>query len=57
VLQYVGPTTQLLIGLLVRHEPFGAARAVGFALVWVALVIFTADLVRHRRSVGSVIEW
>jgi chloramphenicol-sensitive protein RarD len=57
VLQYVGPTTQLLIGLLVRHEPFGATRAAGFLLVWIALVIFTVDLVRHRRSVSSVIEW
>jgi chloramphenicol-sensitive protein RarD len=57
VLQYVGPTTQLLIGLLVRHEPFGATRAVGFALVWIALAIFTSDLVRHHRSVSSVIEW
>jgi chloramphenicol-sensitive protein RarD len=57
VLQYVGPTTQLLIGLLVRHEPFGPTRAIGFVLVWVALTIFTTDLVRHRRSVSSVIEW
>jgi len=60
VLQYVGPTTQLLIGLLVRHEAFGPTRAVGFVLVWIALVIFTVDLVRHRRAevgVSSVIEW
>jgi len=53
-LQYVTPTGQLLIGLLVRHEPFGLGRAFGFGLVWVALAVFTADLVRHHRRLPSV---
>lgn len=53
-LQYLTPSAQLLIGLLVRHEPFGLGRAVGFGLVWVALAVFTADLVRHHRRVVSV---
>lgn len=56
VLQYVAPTLQLLVGLAVRHEPFGRARQVGFVLVWVALAVFTADLVRHRRHLVSVAE-
>jgi chloramphenicol-sensitive protein RarD len=51
VLQYIAPTLQLLCGLLVTHEAFGAPQAVGFGLVWVALVLFTADLVRSHRAV------
>jgi chloramphenicol-sensitive protein RarD len=54
VLQYLAPTLQLLVGLAVRHEPFGPARLVGFVLVWVALVVFTTDLVRHHRRLESV---
>ena len=54
VLQYIAPTLQLLLGVLLRHEPFGAARAVGFALVWAALAVFTADLVGERRRAVPV---
>jgi chloramphenicol-sensitive protein RarD len=53
-LQYLTPTGQLLVALLVRHEPFGAGRALGFALVWAALAVFTTDLVRHHRRLPSV---
>lgn len=53
VLQYLAPTIQLIIGTVLRHEPFGPARMAGFALVWVALVVFTADLVRQRRPVAT----
>jgi chloramphenicol-sensitive protein RarD len=55
VLQYLAPSLQLLVGIAVRHEPFGTARLAGFVLVWVALVVFTTDLVRHHRRVVSVI--
>ena len=56
VLQYIGPTLQLLLGVLLRHEPFGPARAIGFALVWAALAVFTADLVGERRRAGRLAE-
>jgi len=56
ILQYLAPVLQLLVGLAVRHEPFGPARQVGFALVWLALAVFTYDLVRHRRRLVSVAE-
>jgi len=54
VLQYLAPTLQLLVGVAVRHEPFGAVRLLGFGLVWLALAVFTADLVRHHRRVRVV---
>ena len=55
VLQYIGPTLQLLLGVLLRHEPFGVGRAVGFVLVWIALAIFTADLIGQRRRETSLV--
>jgi chloramphenicol-sensitive protein RarD len=46
MLQYITPTLQFLVGLLVRGEAMPASRWVGFALVWAALVILTADMAR-----------
>jgi chloramphenicol-sensitive protein RarD len=49
ILQYMTPILQLAIGVLVFHEPMPAARLAGFALVWAALVVFTADGIRQTR--------
>jgi chloramphenicol-sensitive protein RarD len=50
LLQYIGPTLQFLCGVLIFHEPFPRARAVGFVLIWSALAIYAADgLWRNRR--------
>ena len=50
VLQYVGPSLQLVVGTLIFHEPFGIVRLVGFGLVWTALALYTAEgLWRSRR--------
>jgi chloramphenicol-sensitive protein RarD len=54
ILQYVAPILQLACGVLILHEPMPAARLAGFALVWVALVIFTTDTLRAaRRGPGA----
>ncbi|HEX5598485.1 MAG TPA: EamA family transporter RarD [Micromonosporaceae bacterium] len=51
ILQYITPVMQLGIGVLVFHEPMPPARLAGFALVWLALIIFTLDAIQHvRRS-------
>ena len=47
MLQYLAPILQLGCGVLIFHEPMPPARLAGFALVWLALVVFTADAVRH----------
>jgi chloramphenicol-sensitive protein RarD len=49
LLQYIAPTMQFFIGVVLYAEPMPASRLVGFALVWVALVIFTVDAVRAPR--------
>ena len=43
LVQYIGPTLQFLIGVLVFHEAFPWTRAIGFALIWAALAIYGAD--------------
>jgi chloramphenicol-sensitive protein RarD len=43
LLQYVNPLMQLAIGVFVFHEPMPPARLAGFAIVWLALAVFTAD--------------
>ena len=47
LLQYVSPSLQLLIGVWLYHEPF-AERAPGYALIWIALAVFSAEGLLHR---------
>lgn len=50
LLQYVTPVMQLVLGVAVFHEAMPASRWAGFALVWVALVLLTTDMLRAARS-------
>jgi chloramphenicol-sensitive protein RarD len=43
MLQYIGPTLQFLIATVLFREPFGVVHAGAFVLIWLALVVFTAD--------------
>jgi chloramphenicol-sensitive protein RarD len=57
MLQYLAPTLQLFLGVFVFGEPMGVLRWVGFSMVWVALLIFTADSIaahRRRSAEGSL---
>jgi chloramphenicol-sensitive protein RarD len=48
LLQYLAPTIQFALGLLVFHEEMTPVKWAGFALVWLALAIFTSEALRHR---------
>ncbi len=51
LLQYLAPTIQFVLGLVVFDEAMTTVKWVGFALVWVALAIFTVEALRnHRRQ-------
>ena len=50
LLQYIAPTMQFLIGVLIYDEPMPLSRLVGFLLVWVALTVFTVDAIRATRA-------
>ena len=50
LLMYLNPAMQMTWGVLVGHEPMPPGRWIGFALIWVALVVFTVDAVRRARA-------
>jgi chloramphenicol-sensitive protein RarD len=54
LLQYIAPTLQFLLGVLVFNEPFGPERVVGFSIIWLALIIFSAENLLNRRRPAPV---
>ncbi len=43
LLQYFAPTVQFLIGIFVYHEAFDTARFQAFGLIWIGLIVYSAD--------------
>ena len=43
VLQYIAPTLQFLIGVLLYREPFSHSQLIGFGIVWLALLLFWVE--------------
>jgi chloramphenicol-sensitive protein RarD len=43
ILHYITPTCQFLLAVLVYGEAFTATRAIGFGMVWIALIIFGVE--------------
>jgi chloramphenicol-sensitive protein RarD len=53
LLQYVSPTLQFLIGVLIYREAFTTERLIGFIIIWTALIIFSVEsFSRWRKSAG-----
>lgn len=50
LLQYLGPTLQFAIGVFVYDEPFSTERGIGFALIWLALAVYSAESLRAWRE-------
>jgi chloramphenicol-sensitive protein RarD len=48
-LQYVAPSLNFLLAVFVFREPFDLAQLVGFALIWAALAIYSADMLHASR--------
>lgn len=58
ILQYIAPTLQFLLGVLVYHEPFDQAHFIGFGIVWAALIIFGVEgfLAHRAQPVAAVAD-
>ncbi len=56
LIQYVAPIMQLIIGLLVFHEQMEPARWIGTAIVWVALLVLSADWVLQARRSRKILQ-
>jgi chloramphenicol-sensitive protein RarD len=50
VIQYIAPSLQFACGVFVLNEPFDRVRAIGFAVIWSALIIYAAEGVRLSRK-------
>jgi chloramphenicol-sensitive protein RarD len=53
VIQFIGPSLQLVCGLLVFEEPFPTSRAAGFVLIWIGLVIYAVNGWRKARLAAA----
>jgi chloramphenicol-sensitive protein RarD len=54
-LQYIGPSIQFAIAVLVFHEPLDQTRLLSFVLCWIAIGIYVADSLA-RRTPGDVAD-
>jgi chloramphenicol-sensitive protein RarD len=53
ILQFIAPTVQFVLGVVVYKEPFTEQQLVGFALVWMAVSVFaTEGIAANRRANG-----
>ncbi|MET0288439.1 MAG: EamA family transporter RarD [Pseudoxanthomonas sp.] len=51
LLQYIAPTLQLVLGVLVLGEVFSSERLIGFGLIWAGLAVFMAQGLLRRKAV------
>ncbi|MEM6341101.1 MAG: EamA family transporter RarD [Pseudomonadota bacterium] len=50
ILQYIAPTMIFLTAVFIFNEPFGQARMIAFPMIWAALVIYSASMIRQMRQ-------
>ena len=48
-LQYIAPTCGFFLAVFAFGEPFSGAKALTFALIWIALAIYSVDSLRYYR--------
>jgi chloramphenicol-sensitive protein RarD len=57
LLQYIAPTLQFLLGVLVYKESFDHTHLIGFGIIWIALIIFWMEnYMSHRTAVEPIPE-
>lgn len=53
MLQYIGPSLQLMVGVWLYHEPFGGLTLLGYGLIWSALVVYSVEgWMQYRRNLA-----
>jgi chloramphenicol-sensitive protein RarD len=53
MMQYLTPVLQFLVGVAILGEAMPASRWIGFGLVWIALLVLSADALRTSRVVAE----
>ncbi|UPR58071.1 EamA family transporter RarD [Vibrio sp. ED004] len=51
--QYIGPSLMFLLAVLIYGEAFTSDKAITFAFIWGALVIFSFDGLRHAKRTSA----
>ena len=46
--QYLAPTSQFLLGVFLYKEPFTITHAITFALIWMALVLYSGNSISNK---------
>ena len=55
LMQYIAPTIQFLIGVLLYKEEFTSSQAFGFGIIWIALIIFWSEGWWTQRTKSAVL--
>jgi chloramphenicol-sensitive protein RarD len=53
ILQYMAPSMQFLIGVLIYGEVFDRARAIGFSMIWAALLLYSIESILVYRKTSA----
>ena len=56
ITEYISPTLNLLIGILMFKEHFDIYQLIGFVIIWIGLAIFTVGEVKSYTSGGEDVE-
>jgi chloramphenicol-sensitive protein RarD len=56
ILQYISPTLQFLIGVFLYHESFTFIQFIGYAIVWLALILFGLESFFAYRAQIAIME-
>jgi chloramphenicol-sensitive protein RarD len=54
IIQYVSPTMQFFLGVALYHEPFAGQRIIGFACIWLALIVYAGDGLWRSRKLAAL---
>jgi len=53
LLQYITPTIMFFIGIYINNEDISTTKVIGFAFIWLALVVLSRDLYRSSRPLDD----
>ena len=56
IMQYIAPTLQFLLGVLIYKEPFTTTSLIGFSLVWIALIVFWVEGALAQRTRNALVD-
>ena len=56
LLNYIAPTIQFVLGIVVWNEPFDLVRLAGFATIWLALALYSVEMVRLLRRLQAPVR-